>query len=259
MNPAESTTNSTRTVPPSWRTADSEGYFLALLIFAEASDVHSCHVRGTCGGGEEVWATLGQDGIQIARKNSADAEKLAVRTERPLTIGPRLLSLTSQDPFSIHPLCQSSSSFPRPPNRGRISCGNLSGPKCHQATPLVRIAPQLRTVLTSHVALKLVNRRVLWSTNNIERHRLARVAADAPHFKVHVARVRRVTQCRRRLRWSLIAQHSVIPRLTRQPISNLAGLLGALGGHADCGAVKALAGLRGHATSSRRTRSTKSR
>ena len=101
MNPAESTTNSTRTVPPSWRTADSEGYFLALLIFAEASDVHSCHVRGTCGGGEEVWATLGQDGIQIARKNSADAEKLAVRTERPLTIGPRLLSLTSQDPFSI--------------------------------------------------------------------------------------------------------------------------------------------------------------
>jgi hypothetical protein len=57
-----------------------------------------------------------------------------------------------------------------------------------------RLAPQLRTILAPHVALKLVNRRVLWSTNNVERYRLAGVAPEAPNLKVHVTRVRRVTQ-----------------------------------------------------------------
>jgi hypothetical protein len=40
-----------------------------------------------------------------------------------------------------------------------------------------------------------------------------------------VARVQRVTQGRRRLRWSLIAEHPIVPRLTRQPVCLLAGRL----------------------------------
>jgi len=38
---------------------------------------------------------------------------------------------------------------------------------------------------------------------HIERNGLVRVAAEAPHFEIEVARVQRVTQCRRRLRWSM--------------------------------------------------------
>jgi hypothetical protein len=91
-----------------------------------------------------------------------------------------------------------------------------------------------------------VDRRVLWSTNNVERNRLARVAPEAPHLKVHVARVQCVIQCRRRLRRPLVAEHAEIPRLTREPVGNLAGFLGTLGRHLDCDAVEALAGLRAH-------------
>jgi hypothetical protein len=36
------------------------------------------------------------------------------------------------------------------------------------------------------LTLKLVDGRVLWSTNNVERNRLFGVAAEAAHFKVHV-------------------------------------------------------------------------
>jgi hypothetical protein len=68
-----------------------------------------------------------------------------------------------------------------------------------------------------------------------------------PHFKVRVTRVQHVTQSRRRLRRSLVPEHAVIPRLTRQPVGLLAGRLGTLGGHADRGAVNALARFCGHA------------
>jgi hypothetical protein len=93
----------------------------------------------------------------------------------------------------------------------------------------------------------------LWPPHYTRRNGLARVATETPHFKVQVAGVQRVTQgglyalgthdqkkadCkngggRRRLRRSLVAEHAIIPRLTRQPVGLLAGLLGTLGGHAD--------------------------
>jgi hypothetical protein len=75
--------------------------------------------------------------------------------------------------------------------------------------PIVRpnasLTPHLRTVLTAHVPLKLVYRRGLGPPHHIERNGLMRVAAETPHFKVQLACVQRVTQCWRRLRWSLVA------------------------------------------------------
>jgi hypothetical protein len=53
--------------------------------------------------------------------------------------------------------------------------------------PLVRIAPYLRTVLASHVPLKLVYRCRLRSPHHIERDGLMRVATEAPNLKIQVA------------------------------------------------------------------------
>jgi hypothetical protein len=53
-----------------------------------------------------------------------------------------------------------------------------------------------------------------------------RVAAEAPHFEIEVARVQRVTQCRRWLRRPTEAEHALVPRFTREPIGLLAGFLG---------------------------------
>jgi hypothetical protein len=64
----------------------------------------------------------------------------------------------------------------------------------------------------------------LWPPHYTRRNGLARVATETPHFKVQVAGVQRVTQGRRRLRRSLVAEHAIIPRLTRQPVGLLAGL-----------------------------------
>ena len=75
-----------------------------------------------------------------------------------------------------------------------------SVPQGNQVGPLVRIAPNLRTILATHVALKLMDRCCLRPSNHIECNRLMRVATKAPHFEIEVARVQRVTQCRRRLR-----------------------------------------------------------
>ena len=46
-----------------------------------------------------------------------------------------------------------------------------------------------------HVPLKLVDRCRLRPADYIERNGLMRVAAEAPHFEIRVARVQRVTQC----------------------------------------------------------------
>jgi hypothetical protein len=52
--------------------------------------------------------------------------------------------------------------------------------------PLVRIAPNQRTVLAAHVPLKLVDRCRLRPPHHIEGDRLMRVVTETPHFKVQV-------------------------------------------------------------------------
>ena len=85
--------------------------------------------------------------------------------------------------------------------------------------PLVRVAPNLRAIPTTHVALKLVDRCCLGSADHIKRHGLVRVATDAPHFEIEVPRVQRVAQ---------LAEHALVPGVAGKPIGLLAGLCGAL-------------------------------
>jgi len=66
------------------------------------------------------------------------------------------------------------------------------------------------------------------SRGHIERNGLVRVATEAPHFEIEVARVQRVSQCRRRLRWPTEAEHALVLCVTGQPIGFFACLLGAL-------------------------------
>jgi hypothetical protein len=60
--------------------------------------------------------------------------------------------------------------------------------------PLVRIAGHLRAVLAAHVALELMDRRRLRTPHDVQGDRLVGIAAEAPDFKIKVARVERVTQ-----------------------------------------------------------------
>jgi len=101
-------------------------------------------------------------------------------------------------------------------------------PQGNQVRPFVRIAPQLRTVLASHVALKLVDRYRLRPADHIERNGLVRIATEAPYFEIEVSRVQRVPQCRRWLRRSLEAEHAFAPCVAGEPIGLLADLLSTL-------------------------------
>jgi hypothetical protein len=91
-------------------------------------------------------------------------------------------------------------------------------PQGYQVAPLVCMAPHLRTILARLVPLKLVDRCCLRSADHIERTGLVRVATEARQFEIEVARVQRVTQCRRGLRWTTEVEHAEISCFTRQPI-----------------------------------------
>jgi hypothetical protein len=73
-------------------------------------------------------------------------------------------------------------------------------PQGNQVRPFVRIASHLRTIPAPHVPLKLVDRCRLRPADHIERNGLVCIATQTPHFKIEVAPVQRVTQCRRWLR-----------------------------------------------------------
>lgn len=113
---------------------------------------------------------------------------------------------------------------------------------------LVRIAPNLRTILAAQVALQFMDRRVLRPADDVERDRLMRVAAEAPNLKVTITGIQCVADGRRRLGRSLIAKHAIVPRLTREPVSFFPRMLGTLGRGSDRGSVNAFAGFGGHAT-----------
>src|SRR5262245_37155807 len=107
--------------------------------------------------------------------------------------------------------------------------------------PLVRIATHLRAVLAPHVALQFMDWRRLRSPHDIERDGLMRVAAEASDFEVAVPGVDRITQRRRWLRWSLKAEHALIPRFDGEPVGVPACLSGPLCRRPDRRAVDGLA------------------
>lgn len=113
-------------------------------------------------------------------------------------------------------------------------------------TALVRIAPNLRAILTSHVALQLVDWCCLRAADDVERDGLVGVATKAANLKVSKTAVQGVADCRRRLRRPLVAEHPVIPGLTGEPVGLFACRLGALGGHADRRAEKVFPRLGAH-------------
>ena len=71
---------------------------------------------------------------------------------------------------------------------------------------------------------QLMDWRRLRSPDDVQRHRLMRVAAQAFHFEVAVPGVNRIAQRRRRLRRPLEAEHPLIPGLAGQTVGGLARL-----------------------------------
>jgi hypothetical protein len=64
----------------------------------------------------------------------------------------------------------------------RIARQNLGGAQRDQMAPLVRKTAHLRTIAAAHIALQLVDRRRLWTPDDVERDRLVRVAAEATNL-----------------------------------------------------------------------------
>src|ERR1700716_1809866 len=79
------------------------------------------------------------------------------------------------------------STLPWPPSGWWVIGRYFRRPQRHQVAALIRVAPDLRAILASHVTLQFVDRCRLRPTDNIQRHRLVRIAAEAPDFEIAVA------------------------------------------------------------------------
>jgi hypothetical protein len=53
--------------------------------------------------------------------------------------------------------------------------------------------------------------------DDIQRHRLMRIAAEAADLKVEISCVEGIAQRRGRMGWPLVPEHAGIPRLARRP------------------------------------------
>jgi hypothetical protein len=62
----------------------------------------------------------------------------------------------------------------------------------------VGVTPDLRAVLAAHVTLQFVDGRSLWPANDVQRHRLVGVAAEAADLKIDISGVQSVAEARRR-------------------------------------------------------------
>jgi hypothetical protein len=93
---------------------------------------------------------------------------------------------------------------------------------------LERVALTLGAVTAAHIALQFVDRRRLSSAHNVERDGLMGVSAQAFNFKVEVAGIERIAQCRGGLGRTLIGDHAFIRCLAAELIGFLARLRGAL-------------------------------
>ena len=77
---------------------------------------------------------------------------------------------------------------------------------------------------------------------------LVRVAAKATDFEIAIPGIERVAQRRRRLRWSLVAEHAHVPRFAGELVGFLPRQLRLLGGKPDRMPVEIFAGLGAHRT-----------
>src|SRR4030088_504822 len=71
------------------------------------------------------------------------------------------------------------STLPWPPSGWWVIGRYFRRPQRCQMASLVRIAPNLRTILATHVAFQFVDGRRLRSTNDIQSNRLVRITAKA--------------------------------------------------------------------------------
>ena len=73
----------------------------------------------------------------------------------------------------------------------------------------MRIAGGSARSIPPHVAFQFVGRRGLRSSHDVQRHGLVRVATEASDFDIEIARIERVTERRRWLRGTAIAEHAL--------------------------------------------------
>jgi hypothetical protein len=87
-------------------------------------------------------------------------------------------------------------SFARPPCGGRVGCGNLVWPERYKVASLIGISSNLRAVLTAHVTFQFMDGGRFRPTDDIQRHGLVSVTAQATDLKVEIPGVQRVTERR---------------------------------------------------------------
>jgi hypothetical protein len=85
-----------------------------------------------------------------------------------------------------------------------------------------------RTILAAHVSLKLMDRGRFRPANDVERHRLVRLAAKAFDFEIGIAAVEGVTESRGGLRRPLESQHALAPGGAGEMVRDPAGFCGLL-------------------------------
>jgi hypothetical protein len=76
-----------------------------------------------------------------------------------------------------------------PLGRWWIEGGNFGRSERHKLAALVRVPPDLRAILVAHVPLQFVDGRCLRSADDVQRHRLMGIAAEAPDLKVEISSV----------------------------------------------------------------------
>jgi len=113
----------------------------------------------------------------------------------------------------------------------------------------------LRTILATHVTLKLVYRRPFRPANDVERYGLIGIASEAANLKIAVARVQRIAEGGRWLRRPLKGQHAHVPSLAGEAIGFETSFFCHLRLMADSGSMERLARLRSHVRKMRRARS----
>jgi hypothetical protein len=142
--------------------------------------------------------------------------------------------------------------FPRPPRRWGIARRYLRLPQRDQMAALVWIAPERRALLTSHVALQFMDGGRFRSADDVQSHRLVRIAAKAADLKIEVSGVQCVAQSRRWLCRSLVPEHALVPSLAGQPVRFLPGGRCTFGRMPDRTSVDTLARFSAHASRMRR-------
>src|SRR4029079_11484405 len=110
----------------------------------------------------------------------------------------------------------------RPPCRRWIVGRNSLRSQRYKLAALVGIAPDLRAILAAHVPFEFVDRCCLRSPHDVQGDGLVCVAAKAFHFEVAVSGVERIAERGRWLRWSLKAEHTLVPRRDGEPVGFLA-------------------------------------